>query len=168
MDALNISYHILSSINVERFENIGDGISNLKIQKLLYYAQKTSLSVYGKPLFDESLEAWQYGPVVPKIYHHFKVFGSDNIDIITLQDNINTRKPIDEETSLVLDFVLDNYNQYSAGALVDITHREKDWINSRTVNWNNQIVQKDMIDTKIKESFLSYKEELDKLSSLMI
>ena len=44
-------------------------ISNLKLLKLLYYAQGTFLALYGRPLFNESIEAWLHGPVVPDVYH---------------------------------------------------------------------------------------------------
>lgn len=44
-----------------------DYISNLKLQKLLYYAQGSFLSIYDKPLFEDPIEAWRHGPVPSKI-----------------------------------------------------------------------------------------------------
>jgi uncharacterized phage-associated protein len=44
--------------------DIGDVISNLKLQKLLYYAQGFYLAIYGKALFEEDIVAWEHGPVV--------------------------------------------------------------------------------------------------------
>jgi len=46
-------------------EENGDLISNLKLQKLVYYAQGSSLALWGNPLFSEKIEAWLHGPVIP-------------------------------------------------------------------------------------------------------
>ena len=40
---------------------VGDVMTNLKLQKLLYYMQGFHLAVFDTPLFDEDIEAWQYG-----------------------------------------------------------------------------------------------------------
>ena len=50
----------------------GDPLTNLKLQKLLYYAQGWYLALFGKPLFDDRIEAWPHGPVVPRVYGRFK------------------------------------------------------------------------------------------------
>src|SRR5437016_8859052 len=51
---------------------VGDPISNLKLQKLLYYAQAWYLALHNEPLFPESIEAWVHGPAVPPVYGKFK------------------------------------------------------------------------------------------------
>ena len=56
-----------------------DQISNLKLNKLLYYAQGTHLARTGKPLFENAIEAWQYGPVVPEVYQKYKACGKNPI-----------------------------------------------------------------------------------------
>lgn len=51
-----------------------DGISdmtNMKLNKILYYAQAISLQKYGKPLFDDKIQAWTWGPVVPRVYYAY-------------------------------------------------------------------------------------------------
>ncbi len=53
-------------------------ISNLKLQKLLYYCQAYSYALMGKPMFAEDMEAWDYGPVVPSIYQEYKKYGRRN------------------------------------------------------------------------------------------
>jgi len=52
----------------------GDPLTNLKLQKLLYYAQGWYLALFGKPLFDDRIEAWPHGPVVPRVYGRFKEY----------------------------------------------------------------------------------------------
>lgn len=56
-----------------------DFITNLKLNKLLYYAQGAYLARTGRPLFNEQIEAWAYGPVVPSIYRKYKVCGKNPI-----------------------------------------------------------------------------------------
>ncbi|WP_303996262.1 Panacea domain-containing protein [Desulfovibrio piger] len=49
--------------------------TQMKLQKLLYFAHGWFLALYGKPLLDETFQAWKYGPVVPSVYHEFKDYG---------------------------------------------------------------------------------------------
>jgi len=57
----------------------GESLSAMKLQKLVYFAHGWHLALVDKPLFRESIEAWQFGPVVPELYHTFKRFGSDPV-----------------------------------------------------------------------------------------
>ena len=61
-------------------ENEGDGLSNLKLQKLIYYAQGFYGAIFDKPLFDNGIYAWTHGPVVPELYQEYKQHGSNRID----------------------------------------------------------------------------------------
>ena len=56
-----------------------DLISNLKLQKLLYYAQGCYLAIKGKPLFFEKILAWAHGPVVNEVYQEYKHYHSNGI-----------------------------------------------------------------------------------------
>ena len=56
-----------------------EGITNLKLQKILYFAQALFLSKLETPLFKESIEAWEYGPVVPSMYQAYKQHGNQPI-----------------------------------------------------------------------------------------
>lgn len=69
--ARKVAKYFLSKVE----EDIGDGISNLKLQKLVYYAQAYHLAMYGEPLFGERVEAWEHGPVVPELYREYKIYG---------------------------------------------------------------------------------------------
>lgn len=104
-------------------EDAGDLISNLKLQKLLYYAQGFHLALYDEPLFSEPIEAWTYGPVVPEIFHEYKSFGSDAIPI---PENIDFSK-FDEQTVELLDEVYSVYGQFSAWKLRNMTYNEEPW-----------------------------------------
>ena len=56
-----------------------DDLTNLKLNKILYYAQGHYLKNYGKPLFEDAIEAWQHGPVVHSVYHSYKCFNNQPI-----------------------------------------------------------------------------------------
>ena len=106
-------------------EDVGDGISNLKLQKLLYYCQGTYLAIKGTPLFEHPIEAWEHGPVVPEIYHQYKEHGSDNIPLP--MDADLTPVNSNNEVKGILDDVYNVYGQFSAWRLRDMTHSEPPW-----------------------------------------
>lgn len=57
------------------------GISNLKLQKILYLIQAYSLIQTKRPCFSEDIEAWDFGPVIPDVYRKYKQFGSTDIQV---------------------------------------------------------------------------------------
>ena len=113
--ALDIANKIISKTDLEH----GDTISNLKLQKMLYYQQGFHLAYFGTPLFDEDIVAWQYGPVVPSVYKEYKSFES----ISTSEEGISLS---DDEEEL-FNNVYEEYNQFSAVALMKMTHEESPW-----------------------------------------
>lgn len=98
--------------------------SNLKIQKLLYYAQGHYLDQKATPLFYEPLEAWSHGPVVSDVYHQFKRF--ESFDIQLSEDEFSW-DDVDEETTQFLIKVWETYGQFAAWRLRDMTHAERPW-----------------------------------------
>lgn len=104
-------------------DEIEERISNLKLQKLVYYAQGFHLAMYGKPLFDEKIEAWAHGPVVSDLYHKYKEYGANGIP---RPKKINLKK-FDKKTIELLDEVYNVYGQYSAWRLREMTHEETPW-----------------------------------------
>lgn len=115
--ALDIANKIISKTDLEH----GDTISNLKLQKMMYYQQGFHLAYFGTPLFDEDIVAWQYGPVVPSIYQEYKSFESNSIS--TSKEGISLS---DDEEEL-FNNVYEEYNQFSAVALMKMTHEESPW-----------------------------------------
>lgn len=95
-------------------------MTNLKVNKLVYLAQAWSFVRLGKPLFCENIQAWQYGPVIPSVYNTFKVCGANNIENVFGEYNQKIFSP--EELDLLIDIAI-QYGQYTASALVNITHK---------------------------------------------
>jgi len=108
-------------------EEAGDNITNLKIQKLLYYAQGAHLAIHGVSLFQEKIEAWTHGPVVPDVYHELKKFGSTSIQVDGMCDAFDR---LNEKEQSVVNEVYDVYGQYSAWKLRDMTHQEPPWVDT--------------------------------------
>jgi uncharacterized phage-associated protein len=101
----------------------GELISNLKLQKLVYYAQGFHLAAYDKPLFNERIEAWTHGPVVPELYRAYKAYGDGAIPP-PIDFDVNK---IDDTSRQLLDEVYNVYGQFSAWKLRNMTHMEPPW-----------------------------------------
>ena len=105
--------------------NEGDGISNLKLQKMAYYAQGFYSAIFDKPLFDNMISAWSHGPVVPDLYHNYKKYGSNRIPVPSDFD----RASLSTEEFELLEEVFEVFGQYSAWKLRNMTHEESPWLN---------------------------------------
>lgn len=57
----------------------GETLDPMKIQKLVYFGHGWHLAFTGDPLIDDQVQAWDYGPVVPTLYHEFKKWGNGAI-----------------------------------------------------------------------------------------
>jgi len=103
----------------------GDPVSNLKLQKLLYYAQGWYLAVYDVPLFDERIEAWVHGPAVPPVYGDFKAWAWQPIP-----------KPegelhLPDRPEFLVNEVIEVYGGMGAYDLERLTHQEDPWLKAR-------------------------------------
>lgn len=130
-------------LNINRAQmNFEDSeyITNLKLQKLLYYAQGYYLARKNDPLFKEDFIAWEHGPVIRKVYDEYKKNGAKGIEY-----NEDFNISIDKETEIILNEVYEKFGQFSAWKLRDMTHQEMPW----KTTTRNDIISKE----KIKEYF---------------
>lgn len=119
MDVLDIAKYFIYQGSEEKI-----AISNMKLQKLLYYAQGYNLALHNTPLFKEDLEKWPHGPVVRQVYHTFKDFGSENISIdLDIDFSI-----YDVQTKELLDDVFAEYGHFPASTLRNFSHQESPWL----------------------------------------
>jgi uncharacterized phage-associated protein len=99
--------------------NEEDPMTNLRLNKLLYFAQGCSFAKRGVPLFCEDFRAWKFGPVVPVVYHEFKKYEANPIDKV-----VGTYSPSvfsEDEFDILLN-VANEYGKYTSPTLVDISH----------------------------------------------
>ncbi|WP_171336634.1 Panacea domain-containing protein [Enterococcus cecorum] len=97
--------------------------SELKLQKLMYFAQRESLALTGLPLFEEPFEGWIHGPVLPQLRFFF------NEDYKPY--DVCEKNKLTETQRYVIDSVVAQYGKYEAWSLADLTHQEECWLKSR-------------------------------------
>lgn len=141
-----IAEWFLNRNRIDRHDNLDvEGISNLKLQKLLYYAYGCYLAMFGEKLFDDSIVAWEHGPVVKSVYYKYKDNGSSSISEFD--------QPMCEFSNRelsVLEWVYKEFGQYTAWALRNMTHEEAPW---KTTNLNN-VIGDDIIKKYFTENYL--------------
>lgn len=137
-NALDIARYIIKRCN---FRN--QAISNLKLQKILYFVQAEFLVTKNVPCFKERIEAWNFGPVVPDVYHYYKGYGAGNIPVLRTFAN---RTLISESDQELINGIVDECAQYSASELVDITHRQTPWKSAYKAGFNQPISNESIKD----------------------
>lgn len=143
--ALDVSNFLIQQA-IENEE--GELLTNMKLQKLLYYAQGCYLAVYGEPLFDENLEAWQMGPVVPDVYHTFKVCGRQPIEA-----PYNEPIVLDRSVSDFLAAISETFGQFSAFKLMNMTHIERPW-QETYVSGMNEVINFSLLTSFFRERWV--------------
>ena len=118
---------MLKALDVANFfvdlanNTVEECMTNLRVNKFLYFAQAWSLVRLNKPLFEEEIQAWQLGPVVPSVYRAFQPCGYDRIKDVATDYSLEAFSP--EQIELLLD-VARYYGQYSSTKLIDMTHEK--------------------------------------------
>lgn len=164
-DVMDVANYI-----VNRSIDIGKPVSNLKLQKLLYYSQVAKLiESGGDKLFDDEISAWRYGPVVEQVYHRFKVNVNSPIEERCTSRNIfnfddsseyNLDKIICEEDRNRLNKVIDSYKNYKPLDMVRKTHDEDPWIEAHDQKHKKYIDTNTIVDFYSDNDNLIYGIEL--------
>jgi len=103
----------------------GEVLTNLKLQKLLYYAQAWHLATYDQELFAEDFRAWVHGPVLPSQYRRFKDY-----EWRPIMEEVG-RPVLESALEAHLLEIVDVFGEETAVALELMTHREKPWLAAR-------------------------------------
>lgn len=110
---------------IDRYKKISKEekiIDQMKLQKLLYFAQRESFAINNKPLFDGEFEGWKYGPVSIDVRRYYK-----NME---MGINIET-KEISQESKYIINNIIEEYGAMASWKLSNLSHKEKSWLNSR-------------------------------------
>jgi uncharacterized phage-associated protein len=126
-------------------------ISNLKLQKLVYYAQGFSLALLDEPLFDEPIEAWMHGPVVASLYHRYSHHGSSAIPAPAKFD----ATVFSRAQRRLLDDVYEVYGQYSAWKLRQLTHEEDPWKDNYEEGVSSKEIPADEMEVYFRENLVN-------------
>ncbi|WP_082554849.1 Panacea domain-containing protein [Caulobacter sp. Root1455] len=131
-------------------------VTNLSLQKIVFFCHVWSLIELGKPLIRHDFEAWEYGPVLPYLYREFRMFDrlpiterAKKIDPLSGERRI-VHDTFDLPTSELLERIIDFYSRMRAGDLVEISHVEggpwyRSWHHSGVVNPGMKIDQESIV-----------------------
>lgn len=115
---LDIAAYIIKLSN-----EIGEPLTNMKLQKLVYYVFAWYAVEKGKKLFDEPIYAWKYGPVIKSIYSEYQIYGADVIKKVGKGDP----EALDAFTKSLIEDVFNVYGNKTAIELMSLTHSEAPW-----------------------------------------
>lgn len=128
-------------------------ITPFALQKLLYYAQGFNKIFNGTFLFKNDCQAWAHGPVYSEIYHKYKNFGYNPIDLAVSYDESELN--ISNNEKEVLDTVIRNFGCYSGKILERMTHSEHPWLATRNGlsddTPSNKIIEKELISNYFEQ-----------------
>lgn len=146
-DVLDICRYVINYSNEKDY-----GISNLKLQKILYFIQAFFLTFTDKkqPCFRQNIEAWNFGPVVPEAYHEYKQYGGCDIpqikSYVDVDDDNWSIKIIPYNDDFInykdkrfINAVVDKFSDCTATYLVNLTHNQAPWKAAYEPNKNNII-----------------------------
>jgi len=97
----------------------------LKLQNLLYLAQGFSFCMNDEEMFSEQFEAWPHGPVIPSVYHQYKRYGYNSIDVTFEMGQISAPQ------EQVLKQVMHTYGKYDGKYLEELTRNQDPWLFAR-------------------------------------
>lgn len=116
--AIYLARYIIHKANKEHYL-----ITNLKLQKILYYVQGMYLARFGERLFDDEIEAWTYGPVVRSVYNVYCLYGA--VSLYEPEDISLSGLTLEKQK--FIDMVIMEKLKYSGSELVRMTHQEAPW-----------------------------------------
>jgi uncharacterized phage-associated protein len=158
MFAIKGKYHSKSYTHISDYfiglsNETGNLISNLKLQKLVYYAQAWHLANFNKELIKEDFQAWVHGPAIPSLYGEYKVFGWKPIirEDLTTEIFLEIKNSFSNELQSLLDLINDEYFGMTAFELEQLTHNEDPWVKTRNGlqidQPSDRIISKELMQT---------------------
>ena len=130
-------------------------ITNLSLQKLLYYVEGLSEVFLKKSVFEQPCQAWKYGPVYKMVYDKYKSFGRNPIVV----DKKDFSGMLDEDTIKVINYVLDHFAIYNGTTLMEFTHREEPWARTHAEYDENDLCAEEIPHELIKKYFIDTDEK---------
>ena len=108
---------------IRRAHDAGRAVTPLQVHKLAYYCHAWMLGLYHRPLLDQPIEAWEYGPVMPELYRSLRRYGGEPVRRpIDLESAGVTERPYDPYEANLIDQVMAEYGHVSGRELSAMTH----------------------------------------------
>lgn len=135
-DVLDIAKYIIKKCVDEE-----EPISNLQLQKILYFIQRDYLMKFDEPLFEENIVAWKFGPVVVDVYYKYCNYGA-----LKLNKHIEIEIPFKRKERKLIDNVIVEKRRRNPWELVEETHKEgSPWYETCTNEGLGSIITKELI-----------------------
>lgn len=141
--AIKVSRYIIKYSNENNLN-----ISNLKLQKLLYFIQSHFLIQKNEICFTDEIKACDLGPIVQDVYDEYKHFGAGNIPFVFVSYEIS-KDSIKENDRKLIEEVIDEFSTFTASELSDLIKSQDPWI--KTYKRGKKI----NIDTKLLKEFFT-------------
>ena len=122
----------------------GNPVSNMKLQKLVYFSYGWFLAIRKERLFEDEIQAWKYGPVIPELYHSFKLYYSNPIPEAHYLKSDSVE--VSGDATALLESVWQAYGDKTAIELVDMTHKVgTPWEKTFERSVSNSIIKDELI-----------------------
>jgi uncharacterized phage-associated protein len=125
------------------------GAGDVKVQKLLYYCQGWHLAFTDEPMFDETIEAWDMGPVVADLWHDE-----------TKRRPLPEPKPLGPSALATIGYVVERYGRLTGNDLINLTHAERPWLDTEASRFTNVISHQEL------REFFTADEDVRRLTRL--
>lgn len=145
MNKINYTSQDVSATLINYANSKGYRITNLQLQKLLYFTQVEYLKQTGRYLFEEEFQAWTYGPVQYEVWKFYRLYNRKSITKILVGNIIS-----DSELEKILDNKIEVYFRKNVWELVEQSHEEAPWKNA--VAHNDKMIS----NASIKKFALGY------------
>ncbi|EFC31810.1 hypothetical protein C414_000470009 [Campylobacter jejuni subsp. jejuni 414] len=134
VSALDLAKYILKKSNKE--------LSNLELQKTLYFTELDYIKKFNKHLIKDEFEAWKYGPVSREVYCEYRNYGANSID---KPEQENLSGILDKDELDVIDTAINNCNQETYWDLVERSHKKGGAWEKSFKEDSKEIIKKELI-----------------------
>lgn len=117
--ALTIAKYVVVYADEHR-NTLHQFMTNLRLQKVLYFIQAQFVYMVGYPCFKDELIAWRFGPAVPEVYYYFSSFSASIIKPYC-KDAIETKLVISQKDQEQINNIIEMLDEYPSHELVNIT-----------------------------------------------
>ncbi|MDD5125379.1 type II toxin-antitoxin system antitoxin SocA domain-containing protein [Methylovulum sp.] len=128
---MTVSSHAIANEFIALAKSEGKALTNMQLQKLVFISQGYTLAILEHPLYFHNTHAWQWGPVIPKLYKPLQKYGRNFVT-----ESLESEDVLDQnsEEMEIIKAVWDGYGHLSGGRLSELTHKPNTpW----SITWEN-------------------------------
>ncbi|MCC6589757.1 MAG: SocA family protein [Bryobacterales bacterium] len=119
-----VSAHVVANAFLALAREENRALTNMQLQKLVFLAQGYCLAILGRPLYYHRIHAWQWGPVIPKLYKVLQRYGSGDVTEPLEVPQSEEDQEIGPDEQKIIRAVWNAYKSYSGAQLSALTHRK--------------------------------------------